>query len=364
MPVVRFVEWFRGALTALNRKLAPPPIALFEMFTAAAGAQAVCAAAQLGIADALAAGPRGLSELAADIGADPGYLRRLMRWLISQGIFTQHPDQTYALTPLAEPLRTDAPVSLHSFARFIGSAQHRQYWSYLSDAVRNGTVVIPEAMGGLPFFDYVRKDREFGAIFDDAMTSISELMLEPMLAAGNFGQYGTIVDIGGGRGRLLAEILARAPETRGILFDLPEVVADVPVVDRCTVVAGSFFEAVPEGGDAYILKHIVHDWPDDLAEKILRTVHDAMTDSARLLLLEIVLPEGNRPHRGNFLDLEMMVSAGGRERTEHEFRELLAAAGFDLVRVIPTITPDSIVEARKVIDNTPPLPRRDLGEVE
>ncbi|MEU4340770.1 methyltransferase [Nocardia sp. NPDC023852] len=347
LPVIRIVERIRAAFTALNRRLAPPPLALFEMIAAASTAQAVCAAAQLGIADALAAGPRGLADLAADIDADPDYLRRLLRWLISQDIFTQHPDGTYGLTPLAEPLRADAPVSMRNFALFIGSPQHRQYWSYLSDAVRTGAAVIPEGMDGLPFFDYVRKDREFGAVFDGAMTSISELMLEPMLAAGHFHRFGTIVDVGGGRGRMLAEILARAPETRGVLFDLPEIVADVQAPDRCTVVAGSFFDTVPEGGDAYVLKHIVHDWGDNEAEKILRTVHRAMTGSARLLLLEIVLPEGNRPHRGNFLDLEMMVSAGGRERTEREFRELLAAAGFELVRITPTATPDSILEARK-----------------
>ncbi|MEV5833474.1 methyltransferase [Nocardia sp. NPDC052112] len=347
LPVVRVVERIRAGLTTLHRKLAPPPIAVFEMITAASTAQAVCAAAQLGIADALSAGPRGLTDLATEIGADPDYLRRLLRWLIGQGIFTQRPDGAYALTPLAEPLRADAPVSLRDFALFIGSTHHRRYWSHLSDAVRTGRVVIPEGADGLPFFDYVRTDREFGAIFDGAMTSVSELMLEPMLAAGHFERFPVIVDVGGGRGRLLAEILARTPGSRGILFDLPEVVAEVRVPQRCTAVGGSFFDAVPEGGDAYLLKHIVHDWADADATKILRTVHRAMTGSARLLLMEVVLPEDNRPHRGKFLDLEMMVSAGGRERTEQEFRDLLATAGFEIVGIIPTATPDSIVEARR-----------------
>ncbi|MFF0529725.1 methyltransferase [Nocardia amikacinitolerans] len=351
LPLLRAVDRFRGALAVLHRKVVPGHIALMEMMTSGWLAQAIATAAELGIADELARGPRQGAELAAAVGADEDALHRLLRLLISHGIFARRRDGAYRLTPQAQALRRDAPVSLRDAFLFFGSAQHRAHWSHLTDAVRSGLPVGP-ALNGMPFFDYVQTDRELGELFDNAMTSISTLALEPLLAAYDFGRYDTVVDIGGGHGSLLAEILRRAPRTRGVLFDLPEVVADAApylaergVTDRCSVTAGSFFEAVPEDGDAYLLKHIIHDWPEDEADRILRTLRATMRPDSRLLLVELVLPEHDRPHPGKYIDIEMLVNAGGRERTEQEYRELLARNGFTLLRVVPTVSPDNILEA-------------------
>ncbi|WP_067840769.1 methyltransferase [Nocardia lijiangensis] len=352
LPLLHAVERFRGALAVLHRKLVPGHIALMEMMTSGWLAQAIATAAELGIADELARGPRQGAELAAAVDADEDALHRLLRLLISHGIFARRRDGAYRLTPQARALCRDAPVSLRDAFLFFGSAQHRGHWSHLTDAVRTGLPVGP-ALNGMPFFEYVQTDRELGELFDNAMTSISTLALEPLLAAHDFTRYDTIVDVGGGHGSLLAEILRRAPRSRGVLYDLPEVVVDAApglaargVTDRCTVTAGSFFEAVPEGGDAYLLKHIIHDWPEKEAGQILRTLHAAMRPDARLLLVELVLPEHNRPHPGKYIDIEMLVNAGGRERTESEYRDLLARYGFTLLRVIPTVSPDNILEAR------------------
>ncbi|WP_327113757.1 acetylserotonin O-methyltransferase [Nocardia sp. NBC_01730] len=351
-PLVRAVESARAMLAVAFRKLVPGHIALMELTAAGWITQAIHAAAALGIADELAAGPRSSAELAAAVGADEDALRRLLRLLISHGIFTQRRDGRYALTPMARALRRDADVSLRDAVLFFGSPGHRDHWSHLVDAVRTGKPV-GEELDGMPFFDYVQSDRELGELFDRAMTSISTLAMEPLFAAYDFGRYETIVDVGGGEGTLLTEILHRAPRSRGILFDLPEVVESAParlaelgLADRCSVESGSFFDTVPKGGDAYILKHIVHDWAEPEAGHILSAVRAAMTPDARLLIIELVVPEHAGPHPSKYIDLEMLVNAGGRERTEAEYREFLARHGFTLTRLVPTVSPNNVLEAR------------------
>ncbi|MEU7765552.1 methyltransferase [Nocardia sp. NPDC049190] len=350
-PLVRAIESVRAVLAVVFRKLVPGHIALMELMAAGWISQAIHAAASLQIADELAAGPRTNAELAAAVGADQDALRRLLRLLISYGIFTQRADGRYALTPMAQALRRDAEVSLRDAMLFFGSTGHRNHWSHLVDAVRTGRPV-GEKLYGMSFFDYVRHDRELGELFDRAMTSINTLAMEPLLAAYDFGRHATIVDVGGGEGALLTEILRRAPHSHGILFDLPEVVASAPtrftelgLADRCTVEGGSFFDTVPQGGDAYILKHIVHDWAEPEASRILRTVRAAMAPDARLLIIELVVPEHTAPHPSKFIDLEMLVNVGGRERTESEYRDLLARHGFTLTRLVPTISPDNVLVA-------------------
>ncbi|WP_280382819.1 methyltransferase [Nocardia wallacei] len=349
IPVVRAVERLRNALGRVYRGLAPGPVTLMELLAAGWLTQAVHAAAALGVADALAAGPRTRGELARAVGADEDALGRLLRLLASYGIFARRRDGRYALTPAARALCRDAPVSLRDAALFFGSATHRAHWSRLADAVRTGT----PATGAASFFEFARTDPEFGALFDRAMTSIGSLTAEPVAATYDFAQFGNLVDIGGGQGAMLAEILARAPRSRGILFDLPEVVAgaaaslaETAVADRISVRSGSFFDAVPSGGDAYLLRHVLHDWPDERAAQILRTVRAAMTGDSRLLIVELLLPRDGGPHPGKFIDLEMLVHSGGRERTEAEYRKLLAATGFAVDRVVPTICPESVIEAR------------------
>ncbi|WP_433578628.1 methyltransferase [Nocardia brasiliensis] len=349
--VVRAVELIRYGVAVAYRKLVPGHIAVMELLAAGWLTQAIHAAAELGIADALADGPRSGAELAEQLGADEDGLHRLLRLLIAYGIFTRRRDGRYTLTPMGKALRRDSAVSLRDAALFFGSAVHRDHWSHLVDAVRTGKPV-GQALHGMSFFEHVQANRELGRLFDNAMTSIGTLSLGPLLAAYDFTRFGTVVDVGGGEGTLIAEILHSAPESTGILFDLPEVaeaaaghLAARGVAERCTIERGSFFDTVPQGGDVYILKHILHDWPEEDAGRILSAVRAAMKPGARLVIVELVLPENNHPHPGKFVDLEMLVNVGGRERTAAEYREFLARYGFTLQRVIPTVSPDNILEA-------------------
>ncbi|OXR47183.1 Multifunctional cyclase-dehydratase-3-O-methyl transferase TcmN [Nocardia cerradoensis] len=354
LPLVRAVETVRYGLGEAYRRLAPAPLSLMELLAAGWLAQAIHAAAALGIADELARGPLAGAELARRVGANEDALRRLLRLLISHGIFAQRRDGRYALTPPARALCRDSPESLRDAALFFGSAMHRAHWTHVVDAVRTGNPVGPQ-VDGAPFFEYIRTDRQFGDLFDRAMTSIGSLTTESLFAAYDFGQFSTIVDVGGGHGAMLTEILTRAPETRGVLFDLPDVVAGgaerfaaAGFDGRAEVTPGSFFESVPAGAEAYLLKHVVHDWPDARAEQILRTVRAAMTSDARLIIVEIVLPQDNRPHPGKYTDLEMLINSGGRERTAGDYRDLLARCGFELTRITETVSPESVIEARPV----------------
>ncbi|WP_433662907.1 methyltransferase [Nocardia sp. CA-128927] len=349
--MVRAIELVRNGLSVAYRKLVPGHLAVMELLGAGWLTQAIHAAAELGVADALADGPRSGAELARTVGADEDALHRLLRLLIGHGIFTRRRDGRYALTPMARALRRDVDVSLRDAALFFGSPIHRDNWSHLADAVRTGKPV-GAALHGMSFFEHARTDRTLGTLFDNAMTSIGSLGLAPLLAAYDFARYETLVDVGGGEGTMLAEILSRAPQSKGILFELPEVadaatnrLADLGLADRCTVERGSFFDTVPHGGDAYILKHILHDWPEDDAGRILATVRAAMKPDARLLIIELVVPENARAHPGKLIDLEMLVNTGGRERTADEYRKFLARSGFKLNRVIPTVSPDNILEA-------------------
>ncbi|MEU1951769.1 methyltransferase [Nocardia rhamnosiphila] len=346
--VVRVVGRVRDGLGGLYRRLVPPHFALLELVAGDWLSQAIHTAAALDIAGALAAGPRDGTDLARAVGADPDALRRLLRLLTSHGIFARRRDGRYTLTPMAQALRTDAPVSLRDAVLFYGGVTHRDHWNHLVDVVRTGRPAVPARA----FFDLIRSDRALGDLFDRAMSDIDGLGQNAVLAAHDFTRYRTVVDIGGGRGALLSEILRRAPGCAGVLFDLPEVVADTAelwaragAVDRCTTVGGSFFDAVPEGGDAYVLKHILHDWPAEQAGQILRTVRAAMAPTARLLVIELLLPHRHRPHPGNYVDLEMLVHTGGRERTESEYRDLLAGAGFALISCTPTLSMENVLEA-------------------
>jgi hypothetical protein len=334
--------------------MVPSSAAMMEMITNAWAAQAITAAADLGVADALAKGPLTAEELAAAVGADADTLSRLLRALISRGIFRQRRDGRYDLTPLADTLRTDSEVSLAAMARFVGSPLHREHWSHLTDAIRTGKAVIP-ALRGKSAFEYFADEPELGEIFDNAMTSGSELAIASVTAAYDFSRYATIADVGGGRGRMLAAILGATPQARGILFDLPQVVARAAallekhrVADRVQIVEGSFFDVVPEGGDAYLLKNVIHDWPDDDAVRILGNVRSAAGAGKHVLLVEFVIPGHNREFVGKWSDLEMLVGAAARERTAAEYERLLERAGFRVTRVVETASPFSVVEATAI----------------
>lgn len=352
VPLVRLVERLRHRLYCIHQRLAPPPVVMMDLILAGWTSQAIAAAAELGIADALAAGPFTADDLARKVGADPDAVNRLMRALIGRGVFRRHRNGTYALNALADTLRTDAPASVAGAARFYGSPQHRAHWSMLAESIRTGRASFP-VVYGKGFFDYLGDDPELAKLFNDAMTSVSELADHSVVAAHDFDAYPTIVDVGGGHGRLLAAILAAAPNARGVVYDLPDVVAGVaPLMDKLGVAervraeAGSFFDSVPAGGDAYVLKHIIHDWPDDEAVAILRTVRTAVGANGTLLLVELVIPEHDRDFVGKWTDLEMLLGVDGRERTAAEYETLLDRSGFRMTRVIPTASPFGLVEAK------------------
>ncbi|OBI80044.1 hydroxyneurosporene methyltransferase [Mycobacterium sp. 1245805.9] len=314
-------------------------------------AQTITAVADLGVADALADRPLHLDDLAGKVGADPDALRRALRALICKGIFAQGDDGRYELTPRADLLRSDAPVSMAALARLVGAPREREHWSLLTEAIRTGTSPV-RALRGKPFFDYLRDEPEYSAIFNDAMTGLSAYVDGPLVAAYDFTPYRTVVDVAGGHGRLLAAILASAPKAQGVLFDLPDVVAEaapllqkLDVAQRVRLVEGSFFSGVPAGGDAYVLKHILHDWSDAAALEILRNVKWAAPTGAALLLVETVIPEDSSEFIGKLADIEMLLFNDGRERTAKEYRRLLDEAGFEMTQIVATETEFSLIEA-------------------
>jgi C-methyltransferase len=350
--LARVVEWIRHHLYRLHQRLAPAPAAMMEMILATWTSQAITVAAQLGVADALANGPLPIDELADRVGANADALGRLLRALISRGIFRHRSDGRYELNSLANTLHSDAPGSMAWAARFYGSREQRERWTLLVDSVRTGNAVVA-ALHGKESFEYFAEDPEHSELFNQTMTSISELTVSPVIAGYDFSAYPTIVDVGGGHGTLLAAILAAAPAARGVLYDLPRVVADAPsllreqkVADRVRIAEGSFFDSVPGGGDAYVLKNIIPDWPDEKAVQILRNVRAAAGPHALVLLVEFVIPKHDREFAGKWVDLEMLLNLSARERTAAEYRDLLGQAGFRMTRIVQTASPLSVVEAR------------------
>lgn len=313
--------------------------------------QALHVAASLGISDLLASGPQGIKELSEQTSTHAPTLRRLMRALESVGVYASDGSGLYSNTELGHQLRSDVPGSLAGWAIYVGRTYYRQAWGQLLDSVRTGHNAFA-TVHGTSVWQY-RKDRpEEQAIFDGAMTAVANVVLEALVTSYDFGRYGTVCDIGGNVGTLLAAILTRHDNVRGMLFDQPDVVADAkPVLaaagvgSRCELIGGDFFESVPSGADAYILKSIIHDWLDDEAIQILGNCRRAMGDDARLLLVEQILGEGPDPSHTAFSDLNMLVSPGGQERTLEEYGELLAASGFALEGATATGTPVFVIEA-------------------
>jgi O-methyltransferase domain/Dimerisation domain len=350
--LARVIEWTRHHLYRLHQRLTPAPAAMIELILAGWTSQAITVAAQLGVADALADGPLTIDELATRVDANADALHRLLRALISRGIFRHRRDGRFELNSLADTLRSDAPASMKSAARFYGSQEQRERWTLLVDSVRTGTSVVP-ALRGKSSFDYFADEPELATLFNQTMTSVSEMTDVPVVAGYDFSAYPTIVDVGGGHGSLLATILAAAPASRGVLYDLSPVVANAPnllreydVEDRVRIEEGSFFDSVPDGGDAYVLKNIIHDWPNEKALQILRNVRAAASPQATVLLIEFVIPKHDRDFPGKWVDLEMLLNLGARERTAAEYRDLLSQAGFRMTRVVQTAAPLSVVEAR------------------
>jgi hypothetical protein len=315
--------------------------------------QLLYVAAKLRVADHLADGPKSADELARATGAHGPTLYRVLRALTNVGAFSENDDHTFALTPLSDLLRSDAPVSMRSWAEMRGEDWLWRSWGALLHSVRTGETAFDHVFGVSPW-EYFGNHPEESEVFNGAMTSISRMFNAPVVAAYDFSGIGTLVDVAGGHGSLLAAVLHANPALGGILFDLPQVaeggrkrMEEEGLSDRCEIRSGSFFEAVPEGGDAYMLKFIIHDWNDDRAGVILRNIHEALPEGGKVLVVDQVVPGPNVPSLSKFLDIEMLAVPNGRERTEEEFRALFEANGFSLSRIVPTASPLSIVEGVK-----------------
>jgi hypothetical protein len=329
----------------------PPDQHLVQLIFGKWVSMAVSVAAKLRLADKLNT-PKTAAELAAETNTHPESLYRLLRALASVGVFASDTAGKFRLTPVGELLRTGVPGSMRGVADYCGADWSWKAWGSLLDTVKTGRTAFNEVFGE-GCFDYLSKHPTEQAVFDEGMTGFSGAESDAVAAAYDFSGIGTLVDVGGGHGHLLGTILKKTPALRGVLFDAPHVVAGAKVAamgvaDRCTAVGGNFFESVPAGGDAYILKHIIHDWNDADCGRILRNIRKVSKPGTKLLLVELVIPPGDDPHPGKLLDLEMLVVASGKERTEVEYAALVAASGFKLTRVVPTQSPASVVEAEAV----------------
>jgi hypothetical protein len=310
---------------------APPPHAqLVQMAMGHWVSRIVYLGAKLGLADRLADGPKSAEELAGPTGTHAPSLHRLLRGLANLGIFEEQSGGRFALTPLGEALKTGAPGAARPSILTIASDWWFRGFGELSFSVETGQSGFEKALG-MPLFDYLARSPETASLFSETMIGFHGAEPPAVAGAYDFSAIGTLVDVGGASGHLLATIAMHHPTLKGILFDLPHVVRDAPallqargVADRVTIEAGSFFERVPEGGDAYLLSHIIHDWTEEQCLTILGHCRRAMRPGAKLLLCEMVLPEGNAPHPGKMLDLMMLVGPGGRERTASEYGALLA----------------------------------------
>jgi hypothetical protein len=309
--------------------------------------QAIYVAASLGIADLVKDGSRTSDELAAATETDPPTLYRLLRALAAVGVLHEEDGRRFSLAPVGEPLRSDHPQSIRGWAAFIGRPYHWEAWGHLLQSVRTGENAF-WLLNGTDIWSYRAERPDESAIFDRAMMALTTASNRALLDAYDFGRFGTVCDVGGGNGALLASLLAKYPEMQGILFDQPHVVANAAdvlrhVADRCRVVPGSFFESVPEGGDAYVLKAIIHDWDDEQSAKILRACRRAVHGGS-LLVVERIIGDLNEDPATKFSDLNMLVAPGGQERTVDEFGALFAAAGFALGGVTETSSGLAVLE--------------------
>jgi hypothetical protein len=327
----------------------PPSVVLTEMMMAQVVSRLVHVAATLKLADHLSEGARSADELASVTATHPRSLHRVMRTLASLGLFTEDAEHRFSLTPLGAALKSGEPS--RATALIIGGEPLTRSLDNMLYSVQTGQPGFDKAFG-VPLFDWLAAHPVEASLFSETMVGFHGTEPAAVAAAYDFSGFRTVVDVGGATGNMLATILARHPGPRGILFDLPHVVADAPaflgqrgVADRIDIEPGSFFERVPSGGDAYILSHVIHDWDEEKCLRILGHCRRAIKSDGRLLLVEMVLPAGDAPHPGKMLDMVMLTCPGGQERTEGEYAELLGRAGFRLARVVPTASPVSVVES-------------------
>ncbi len=314
---------------------------------------ALSGAARLGVADHMDGTPQPIEDIAAKTGAHAPSLYRVMRLLASMGVFKETPPQHFALAPAGALLKSDVPGTLRYFAMMFGDPWTTRAYEHFADILRDGGDGVTKAYGK-HVFDVLAENPEQLATFQAAMTSGSTMAARAVLDAYDFGGIERLADVGGGHGALLAAILGRYPDMRGVLFDREEIVADVPADrfagydGRIAIEAGSFFERVPQDCDAFIMKHIIHDWGDEQCRTILSLMREALPEQGRVLVCDQVVGDEPGPTPAKMLDIEMLVmTVGGKERTEEEFRDLFAASGLKLNRIVRTARPICMVEAVK-----------------
>ena len=332
----------------------PPPAQMIQMITGFWTSCSIYNAAKLDIADKLADKPQTVQQLALATGTNATFLYRLLRALCSVGVFSENERNEFELTPLGDTLRSNVPGSMKAMA-IAQLGDHYPAWGNLMQSLKTGEIAF-DHVHGMPVWKYYESHPEDGANFAKAMSGMTEAAVMHIIPAYDFTPYQAIVDIGGGNGAMLCAILKGSQMSHGLVFDEPYIekqaltnIEQKGLASRCSFEAGSFFEAVPSSGDLYIMKMILHDWNDEKSRQILSNVAKAMSKSSRLLIIEGVIPEGNTPHPGKFMDLNMMAMTGGKERTETEWKEMISSCGLKCSKVIHTHHPlFSIIEVEKV----------------
>ncbi len=351
VTMVNTVNKIRSGVSKLNQRMQPAPVALLELATGAWVSQAISVAARLNVADHIGHSSMESDELAKLCSCQPQSLYRLLRALTVVGVLTEEEGRKFRLTTIGHCLREDHPRSMKYMITHIGRVGWPA-WGDLEHSVRTGQNAIEHLYGMKPF-EHLNSTPENAEIFNKAMTNVSKIELDTILGAYDFSGFKVLADIGAGHGALLASILRATPDLHGILFDLKNVVAGAKtdlslssVEERIAFHEGSFFDEIPTGADAYIMKHIIHDWSDDEAVAILANIRKVIPATGRLLLVETVIPARNEAHFSKILDLEMLVLTTGRERTGEEFAALFRRAGFELARIVPTMSMACVIEAK------------------
>lgn len=339
-----------GTMRTMSHPQLPPDASILQLAMGRWISQSLSVAARVNVADLIGDGEKSADELASATGSNRGALYRVLRALASVGVFRETSSGTFANTDVSSALRTDSPNSMRNIAMMFNDPWQFDNWGRLGDCVATGKSG-PE-LNGVGLFDQIGGNPEALKVFQGAMSDMSRGASKAVLASYDFSGVSTLADIAGGHGLLLTDIMRSRPGMKGILFDRPEVIKGAAagsyvrgLEDALTLVPGDFFESVPSGADAYMMKHILHDWSDDLSVKILANIRKVVPTDGKLLLVEAVIPPGNDPHPAKWIDIEMLVNPGGLERTAEEWTAVLAGGGFRVTRIISTPSLFSIVEA-------------------
>jgi hypothetical protein len=337
---------------AIEPSTVPPQAIILQMAMGPLVSQALGVAARLGIPDLLAAGEKHVDDIAAETGTHAPSIYRILRTLASAGVFAETSPKSFINTLVSEALRSDVPGSMRNIMIFMAEPWHTLAWGNMMHSARTGETAW-KATYGEEVFDWLANHPAESEIFNAAMTDMSGFAGPAVAEAYDFSSIDTLADIAGGHGFLLSQILKANPNVKGILFDLEHVIAGAGdmlerhgVADRVQTASGDFFKEVPPA-DAYIMKHIIHDWDDERSIHIMRSIHKAMVGEGKLLLAEMVVPDGNEPHPSKVLDLEMLTLPGGLERTADEYAKLFEQAGFKLNQIVPTRSAFCVIEAVK-----------------